>query len=208
MEREDKMERKIKELMKRKEGYGIAQIPANKELQKKAKKICFQYNQTGPDEGEKRSELLQQLFGTYHPLTFIEPSFHCDFGFNIHMHGLTVINFNCVILDTSTVDIGANAFIAPGVCISCAGHSMDKEQRGNGIMNSKPITIEDDVWIGANSVICGGVTIGSGTVIGAGSVVNKDIPSGVVAAGVPCKVIRELTEEDKIEYFGEEYFAD
>ena len=115
------------------------------------------------------------------------------------MHGLTIINYNCVILDTSPVNIGKNVFIAPGVCISCAGHAIDKEQRAQGILTSKPITIEDDVWIGANSTVCQGVTIGQGSVITAGSVVNKDIPQGVVAAGVPCKEIRKVTKDDIIE---------
>ena len=127
-----------------------------------------------------------------------EPPFKCDYGKNIHTHGLTVINYNCVILDTSPVNIGANAFIAPGVCIACAGHSIDASQRGAGISTSKPINIGNDVWIGANATICPGVTIGNGTVIGAGSVVTKDIPSGVVAAGNPCRVIRKITEKDKI----------
>ena len=109
-----------------------------------------------------------------------------------------MINYNCVILDTSPVDIGANVFIAPGVCVACAGHAIDPEQRAGGVGTSKPINIGNDVWIGANSVICGGVTIGDGSVIGAGSVVNRDIPAGVVAAGNPCRVIREITEKDRI----------
>ena len=193
----------LEEIVKKKEAYNVVHTAMPKKLQDNAKRLCFAYNQTGPDEGEKRAEILQKLLGTYHPLTFIEPSFRCDYGFNIHTHGLTVINYNCVILDTSPVEIGANAFIAPGVCIACAGHAMHPEQRGQGILTSKPITIGDDVWIGANSVICGGVTIGNGVVIGAGSVVNKDIPSGVVAAGAPCRVLRPITEADKIEFFGE-----
>ena len=96
------------------------------------------------------------------------------------------------------VHIGAGAFIAPGVCLSCAGHSIDPQQRSSGIGTSKPITIEEDVWIGANAVVCGGVTIGKGSVIGAGSVVLHDIPAGVVAAGTPCRPIRPVTEQDKI----------
>lgn len=110
-----------------------------------------------PDEGEKRKEILHRLFGKCSELTFIEPSFRCDYGFNIFIHGLAVINYNCVILDTSPVHIGENAFIAPGVCL-----------------------------------------IGQGSVIGAGSVVTKDIPPMVVAAGNPCKVIRKVTAADKI----------
>ena len=95
-------------------------------------------------------------------------------------------------------ELKANAFIAPGVCIACAGHSIDHEQRAKGISTSKPVTIEKDVWICANSVICGGVTIGEGSVIGAGSVVTKSIPANVVAVGNPCRVLREVREEDRI----------
>ena len=168
------------------------------EEQYRAKQLCWEYNRTAPNEQEKRRSILQTLLGTCSPMTGIEPDFHCDYGFNIHTHGLTVINYNCVILDTSPVHIGAHAFIAPGVCLSCAGHSIDPKQRGEGISTSAPITLEEDVWIGANAVICGGVTIGRGSVIGAGSVVTRDIPAGVVAAGRPCRPIRPVTEQDRI----------
>ena len=168
------------------------------DLKNKARQLCWEVNQSPPDAAERRQEILRELFGTCHPLTFIEPSFRCDFGFNIHTHGLAVINYNCVILDTSPVHIGAGAFLAPGVCLSCAGHSIDPEQRSSGISTSRPITLEEDVWIRANAVVCGGVTIGKGSVIGAGSVVTRDIPAGVVAAGVPCRPIRPITEQDKI----------
>lgn len=167
-------------------------------LQMHAKKLLWRYNQTAPDEQQTRSDILQELLGTCHPLTFIEPTFRCDYGFNIHTHGLTVINYNCVILDTSPVHIGANAFIAPGVCLACAGHALLPEQRAQGIGTSAPITLEDDVWLGANVTVCGGVTIGKGSVIGAGSVVTRDIPAGVVAVGNPCRVLRKITPEDRV----------
>lgn len=187
------------EIMKSQNGYCSNHTDMPTHLQDNAKTLCWEYNKTAPWEKENRSEILQKLFGICHPLTFIEPSFRCDYGFNIHTHGLTVINYNCVILDTSPVSIGANAFIAPGVCIACAGHSIDPVQRSMGVGTSAPITIEDNVWIGANATICGGVTIGEGSVIGAGSVVTKDIPAGVVAAGNPCRVLRPISEKDKLE---------
>lgn len=187
------------EIMKSRSSYCSNHTDMPTHLQDNAKTLCWEYNKIAPWEKEKRSEILQKLLGTCHLLTFIEPSFRCDYGFNIHTHGLTVINYNCVILDTSPVSIGANAFIAPGVCIACAGHSIDPVQRSSGVGTSAPITIEDNVWIGANATICGGVTIGSGSVIGAGSVVTKDIPAGVVAAGNPCRVLRPITEKDKLE---------
>ncbi|MGM9630268.1 sugar O-acetyltransferase [Butyricicoccus sp.] len=186
-------------LMKSNEAYSAANSDMPMELQKKAKRLCWEYNMCCPDDAEKRAELLRQLLGTCHPLTFIQPDFQCDYGFNIHTHGLTVVNHNVVILDTSPVYIGANAFLAPGVCLSCVGHAMDAQQRAQGILTSAPITLEDDVWIGANVTVCGGVTIGKGSIIGAGSVVTRDIPAGVVAAGTPCRVLRPVTERDRIE---------
>lgn len=189
----------ILEMMKSPHGYAGNNLQIPRELKNTAKQLCWEYNQLPPNQEEKRQTILPQLFGTCHPLTFIEAPFHCDYGFNIHTHGLTVINYNCVILDTSPVHIGAGAFIAPGVCLACAGHSIDPRQRSAGISTSQPITLEDDVWIGANAVVCGGVTIGKGSVIGAGSVVTHDIPAGVVAAGSPCRVIRAVTPQDKID---------
>lgn len=184
------------EVMKQQQGYcsDHKDIPAD--LQHKAKMLCWEYNQTSPAEAEKRSEILKRLFGDCHPLTFIEPSFHCDYGFNIHTYGLTVINYHCVILDISPVHIGENAFIAPGVCIACAGHAIHASQRAVGIGTSSPITIGKDVWIGANATICGGVKIGDGSIIGAGSVVIQDISAGVIAVGNPCHVLREVTQQD------------
>ncbi len=186
------------EIMKSDAPYasGYENSPSKEQL--RAKKLCTEYNNTFPDEQDKRCAILQKLFGTYSPAVGIEPDFHCDYGFNIHFHGFAVINYNCVILDTSPVNIGSGAFIAPGVCLACAGHSVDPMQRSQGIGTSAPITLEKNVWIGANATICGGVTIGTDSVIGAGSVVTHDIPPGVVAAGIPCKVIRPITDEDKI----------
>ncbi len=149
------------EILKRPEGY----VGQNRNLSARwkadAQRLCWTYNQLPPDQPERRREILKQLFGDCSDLTFIEPAFHCDYGFNIHTYGLTVINYNCVILDTSPVHIGAGAFIAPGVCLACAGHSVDPVQRSEGIGTSAPITLEDNVWIGANAVVCGGVTIGA-----------------------------------------------
>ena len=188
----------ILELMQHNIRYNVNHMDMPTELQNKAKTLCWEYNQTRPDASSERSKILKELLGTYHPLVFIEPSFKCDYGFNIHMKGLTIINYNCVILDTSPVHIGENVFIAPGVCIACAGHPIISEQRKEGILTSKPITIGDNVWIGANSTICDGVTLGDGCVIGAGSVVTKDIPSNTIAVGNPCRVLRPITEKDQV----------
>ena len=185
--------------MKQNQGYYSNNRDMPSKLQEKAKFLCWKYNQTSPLEKDKRQSLLQELLGECHPLTFIEPSFRCDYGFNIHTHGLTVINYNCVILDTSPVHIGENTFIGPGTCLACAGHAIDAKQRATGVGTSAPITIGRDVWLGANVTICGGVEVGEGSIVGAGSVVTKNIPAGVIAVGNPCKVLRPITEEDMLQ---------
>ena len=187
----------IKEMITSNKPYISKPEDMDPTLKTKAKNLLWEFNNSKPDEDKKRSDILQELFGTCSPLTFIEPSFKCDYGFNIHTEGLTIINYNCVMLDTSPIYIGANAFIGPGTILTCAGHSLDPTERGMGVGTSKPITLKKDVWIGANCTICGGVTIGEGSVIGAGSVVTKDIPDGVIAVGNPCKVLRPITDEDK-----------
>ena len=188
----------ILDIIKENKGYNSSHSQELSAYQLKAKTLCQKYNMTLPNETEVREEILHSLLGTYSPCG-IEPTFHCDYGFNIHLNGFVLLNYNCVILDTSPVNIGHMVFIAPNCVIACSGHAIYPEQRCNGIGTSKPITIEDGVWIGASSTILGGVTIGKNSIIAAGSVVTKDIPSNVIAGGVPCKVIREITEKDKID---------
>lgn len=159
-----------------------------------AKDLCFEYNQTKPSNTERKKEILNQLFGTSNELVFIQSPFYCDYGFNIHIHGLAIINHNVTMLDTSPIHIHNNAFIGPCCTLACAGHGMHPSQRT--VLSSGPITLEEDVWLGANVTVCGNVTIGKGSIIAAGSVVTKDIPSYVVAGGIPCKVIRPITEKD------------
>ena len=189
----------IIEILKSTKRYALNDRLIPDELKSRAKDLCYNYNNSLPSDKEGKQAILKELLGTYNPLTFIEPNFYCDYGFNIHTSGLTVINHNCTILDTSPIHIGKNVFIAPGVVIACAGHSKDPIQRAEGIMTSAPINIGDNVWIGANVTINGGVNIGSGSIIGAGSVVTKDIPENVIAIGVPCKVLRKVTQVDKEE---------
>ena len=188
----------IKEIMTSNKPYISKYGKMDETLKTKAKNLLWEFNNSRPDDNKRRSEILQELFGTCSPLTFIEPNFKCDYGFNIHTEGLTFINYNCVMLDTSPIHIGADVFIGPGTCLACAGHAIDPTERAMGIGNSKPITLEKGVWLGANCTVCGGVTIGEGSIIGAGSVVTKDIPAGVIAVGNPCKVMRKITEEDKL----------
>lgn len=170
-----------------------------REAQAKARRLCWKFNNSDPDDPKAQRDILMRLFGTYYSSVYLMPSFRCDFGFNIHFKGFALVNYNCVFLDTSPIRIGRSVLIGPGVVLACAGHPIHPEQRcSSALETSEPITIEDGVWIGANSTVCGGVTIGEGSVIGAGSVVTSDIPKGVIAAGVPCKVLREITEVDRI----------
>lgn len=187
------------EKMKKNEAYISHFMEMPRELQTEARKKLKEYEELGFDEGDKKREVLKSLFGTYHPHVFPGEGFRCEYGFNIHFHGFAVMNFNVVMLDTSPINLGNGVFIGPGTCLACSGHSLIPEERNRGIGTSAPITIEDNVWLGANVTVIGGVTIGEGSMIGAGSVVTSDIPSGVVAAGVPCKVIRKITEDDRLE---------
>lgn len=184
-------------LMQSQEAYESSQFEMPTDLQDKAKDLCWEYNQLRPKETQRRREIIDELFGESTDLTFIEPTFHCDYGFNIHFKGLAVVNYNCTMLDTSPITIGKGAFIAPGVVLACSGHSLDPVERvEQGIGTSAPITLKDNVWIGANSTVMAGVTIGKNSIIGAGSVVNKDIPDNVVAVGSPCKVLRKVMPQD------------
>lgn len=185
------------EKMKANQPYIYKYDEADPDLKTKARNLLWEFNHAKPDDDERKQEIIRELFGSSTPLTFIEPTFRCDYGFNIHFSGMAFVNYNCVMLDTSPIHIGKSVFVGPGTCLACAGHAIDAEQRAEGIGDSKPITIKDGVWLGANCTIVGGVTIGEGSIIGAGSVVTKDIPAGVIAVGNPCRVVREITEEDK-----------
>lgn len=163
----------------------------------RAKEVVFRYNGLCPSLVEERNELLRSLFGCVKGNFFIEPPFHCDYGCNIEIGENFYANYNLVILDCAKVTIGDNVLIGPNVGIYTAGHPLHFELRNEELEFASPITIEDNVWIGGNVVLNPGVTIGRNSVIGSGSVVTKDIPADVVAAGNPCRVIREITDADK-----------
>lgn len=188
----------IHELVRSTERYVNIAFEVPQDYKQNAQRLCWKYNQTSPDAQEERQAILKELLGTCSDKTFIEPSFRCDYGFNIHVHGFMFMNYNCVILDTSPVHIGNGAFIAPGCVLACPGHALVAEERMEGIGTSAPIILEDNVWLGANVTVLGGVTIGEGSMIGAGSVVNKDIPAGVIAVGNPCRVLRPVTDADRM----------
>lgn len=162
--------------------------------------LCYDFNQCKPSDAKRQKALLEQILGSMKGNPVITAPFYCDYGFNISIGENFYTNHNVTILDGAKVTFGDNVFIAPNCVFSTAGHAIDSEQRSRGLEIALPITVGDSVWIGANVTVLPGVTIGSNSVIGAGSVVNKDIPDGVVAVGNPCKVIRKITEADKKKY--------
>lgn len=163
------------------------------------KDICYKYNNLLPSDDTAKDSVLRELLGKVGKNLIVTQPFYCDFGYNIEIGDNFYTNYNCIILDGAKVTIGNNVFIAPNCCISTANHPLDAEQRNKGIEYATPITIKDSVWIGASVTILSGVTIGENSVIGAGSVVTKDIPDGVIAVGNPCKVLRKITEKDKFD---------
>ena len=167
----------------------------------KAKKLCRQYNNLEPDNYEERKSILKKLLGKTKENFWIEPNFWCDYGYNIEIGENFYSNHNLVILDPAKVTFGDNVFIAPNCGFYTAGHPIDAELRNQLLEFAYPITVGNNVWFGGNVVVLPGVTIADNVVIGAGSVVTKDIPANVVAVGNPCKVLREITEEDKTKYF-------
>lgn len=166
----------------------------------KAKKLFRAYNKTEDDETELRYNLMQQLFKEVGKNVWIEPDFKCEFGKNIKIEDNVYINFGCVILDCAEVTIESHTLIGPNVGLYAVNHSIDALERINGGCCGKPIHIGKNVWLGGDVKVLPGVTIGDNTIIGTGSIVTKDIPSNVIAAGNPCKVIREITAKDKTGY--------
>lgn len=166
----------------------------------------FEFNNTNPREVKRLDEILRDILGKAGKnLTIMQP-FHCDYGKNIEVGDNFFANYNFTVLDVAKVTIGSNVFVAPNVSIYTAGHPVHFEMRNTMLEYGIPITIGDNCWIGGNVVICPGVNIGEGSVIGAGSVVTKDVPKNVIAAGNPCKVIREIIDDDKKYYFKKRQF--
>ncbi|CCQ75114.1 sugar O-acetyltransferase [Magnetospira sp. QH-2] len=161
-------------------------------LRLRARRLTRAYNLSEPDAIDERRLLLNELLGVMGEGTWIEPPFHCDYGSQISLGRGVYMNFNCIILDCNHVRIGDQTQLGPNVTLSAATHPLDAEQRVAGPELAYPITIGNRAWIGAGAIIGPGVTIGEDTTIGAGSVVMKDVPPGVVAAGNPCRVIRGL----------------
>ncbi len=189
---------------------GMLYDPSDAELTAlliKARKLARRYNQTDEDEPKKRNEILQELLPNSPNLPSLQAPIYFDYGCNTSFGQFSGANFNFTCLDVCPVHIGNNVLIGPNVTLATPMHPLLPEERNvrqdeNGryynLEYARPITIEDNCWLASNVVVCGGVTIGEGCVIGAGSVVTRNIPAYSLAAGNPCRVIRAITIEDRM----------
>lgn len=156
------------------------------------KDLCFKYNNLKPSAIKKKTSTIKKILGKTKENITIEPPFWCDYGYNIEAGENFYSNHNLVILDGNKVEFGDNVFIGPNCGFYTAGHPIEYELRNKGIEYAKPIKVGNNVWFGGNVCVLPGVTIGDNVVIGAGSVVAKDIPSNSIAVGNPCKVIKQI----------------
>jgi maltose O-acetyltransferase len=159
----------------------------------RCRNLCLELNATREEQVDERRRILAELLGKETDV-WMQPPFFCDYGTNIDLGAKVFFNFNCVVLDVMKVTIGHNVLFGPSVQIYTATHPIDAAERRKWLEFAKPVTIGSDVWVGGGAIICPGVTIGDRTVIGAGSVVTKDVPADVFAAGNPCRVLRKLGE--------------
>ena len=186
---------------------GIAYI-ADKEVmeqQKRARKLTQELNTVDRSDFEKIEKIVKELLGKSEG-AFINPPFYCDYGFNIEVGKNFYANYNCTILDVGKVTIGDNCMFAPNVAIYTAGHPIHPDSRNSMYEYGIQVSIGDNCWLGGNTIVCPGVKIGNNVVIGAGSVVTKDIPDWSIAAGNPCSEIRTITEEDRKYYYKKNEF--
>lgn len=176
------------------------------EQQKITRRLLREFNTTDPSDFDTLGKLAAKIVKSPGEAVSIMPPFYCDYGFHIEVGENFFANYNCTILDVAKVTIGKNVLFAPNVAIYTAGHPLHPVSRNSMYEYGIPVTIGDNVWIGGNVVITPGVTIGDNVVIGVGSVVTKDIPANAVAAGNPCRVIREITDADKKYYYKDREF--
>jgi maltose O-acetyltransferase len=175
---------------------GEEYFPSNKVLhleREHAKNVCYQFNQMPTSNRKASRALIKNLLGSSSN-PWIEPSFYCDYGYNITTGRNFYANHGVIILDAAPVSFGNDVMLAPGVLISTATHPLDPEKRKKGIETARPITVGNNVWIGMGAKILDGVTIGDNAVVAAGAVVNRDVPENSVVAGVPARVIRHVSE--------------
>ncbi|MDK0976622.1 sugar O-acetyltransferase [Clostridium perfringens] len=170
--------------------------------QMKVLELLYDFNQTRPSEQDKREKILKKMFAEIGDDCYIEPPFHANWGGkNVHFGNGVYANFNLTMVDDCDIFVGNNVMFGPNVTVSAGTHPINPELRSKQAQYNIPIHIGNNVWIGANSVILPGVNIGDNSVIGAGSIVTKDIPSNVIAVGNPCRVLREINENDMKYYY-------
>ncbi len=171
------------------------------DARKRAVELTDEYNASYGESPEVREAILRKLVRHAEDGAFFEPGFRCEFGFNISLGKNFYANFGCVLLDPGEIIIGDNVLFGPRVSIYTARHAFNAQEREAGACYTKPVKIGNNVWVGGGVHMDHGITIGDNTVIGAGSVITHDIPANVVAAGAPCRVIREITEAEATDYF-------
>jgi maltose O-acetyltransferase len=186
----------MKERMLRGELYRVDEELAAEAV--RAHELMDRYNATRPDEQDLRDRLLRELLGEVGDGVVVRPTFRCDYGKHISIGARTFVNFDCVMLDVAPIRIGEACQLATRVQLLTPTHPIAAEPRRTGWEAADPITIGDNVWLGGGAIVCPGVTIGENTVVGAGAVVTRDLPAGVVAAGVPARVLREIGEADAV----------
>lgn len=164
----------------------------------KCKDMCYEYNMIMPSHLKEREAAIKKIFKKVGSIKAIQSPFYCDLGYNIEVGENFYANHGLTILDTGSVRFGDNIYIGPYCGFHTAGHPIDTARRNLDLEYAHPIVVGDNVWFGANVQVLPGVTIGSNVVIGAGSVVTRDVPDNVVAAGNPCKVKRTITKEDEL----------
>mgnify|MGYP001135298232 FL=1 len=157
-----------------------------------AQHLLSSFNASAPDETAVRDRLLSRLFGHWGDGAVLKPAFRCDYGIHISIGARSFVNYDCVFLDCNRIEIGEEVQIGPGVHIYTATHPLEATTRRSGLESALPVRVGDGAWIGGGSILCPGVTVGENTVIGAGSVVTRDLPGGVLAVGNPCRVVRSI----------------
>jgi maltose O-acetyltransferase len=170
----------------------MANDPELAEAYARAQAVLTEFNATRGDDLPALRHLLATLLGHLGENAIVKPAFRCDYGLNISIGARSFVNYDCVMLDCNKITIGEEVQIGPGVHIYTATHPLDAPTRRSGLEAAHPVTIGNGVWLGGRSVVCPGVTVGDNTVVGAGSVVTKDLPAGILAVGSPCRVVRAL----------------
>lgn len=184
-------ERTMRDRMLAGEPY-IADDPVLAKESDRAQRLAHRFNTMSPADHTGRRDILHELLGSFGKDSEIRPPFHCDYGYQTHVGARSFVNWGLTSLDVATVTIGDDVQIGPNVQLLTATHPLEAGPRRDKWEAAEPITIGDNVWLGGGVIVCPGVTIGADTVVGAGSVVTRDLPSGVLAVGSPARVVREL----------------